>query len=224
MVSPQFRTYVYYHCSKSGYPRCRQGSVAAEDLERQIADFLGRIQISDRFKKWATKCLHELHQKEEAANDQILESHRKASNLCSQRLDALVRLKTSPENLDGGLLSDEEYRRQRVELLEEKAALERLLASDERTQGSLVAAQETLQFASEARQTFVSGDPQTKRSIVATIQSNLLLMDKKLSIEAAKPFILLERCMSSEHPENALIEPENTAKHQSTIAELLHTV
>jgi DNA invertase Pin-like site-specific DNA recombinase len=223
MVSPKFRTYVYYHCSKSGYPRCGQKSITAEDLERQIADALGRIQISDDFKEWAIKYLHELYHEQKASNDQILENHLKALNLCSQRLDALVRLKTSPENTDGSLLSDDEYRRQRVALHQEKSALDRLSVSDEHKQSALAAAQETLQFASKARERFVTGDSETKRSIVTAIRSHLLLINKKLNIEAAKPFLLLERCVSNEHPAKPVIESENLAQLQRRIAELLQS-
>ena len=128
MANPLFLHYTYYRCSKSKLPRCSQKSISAQELEKQIDQLLARIQISPRFKEWAIKYLHELHEKESASRNEIIETQQKAYKECLRRIDNMVKLKTSGGNTDGSLLSDEEYGRQRSDLLKEKAALEELLA------------------------------------------------------------------------------------------------
>jgi site-specific DNA recombinase len=120
MVNPLFLHYTYYHCAKSKGPRCLQKSVSGQELERQIDGFLSRVQISERFRNWAIKYLHELHEKEIDSRNDIIQAQQKAYKDCLRRIDNLVKLKTSPGNTDGSQLSDEEYGRQRVELLKEK--------------------------------------------------------------------------------------------------------
>ena len=215
MAKSLFRTYTYYHCAKSTKPACRQSSVTAQELERQIEGFLARIQISKRFKDWAIKYLHELRAKESASQTAIVESQQRAYQLCSQRLDALVKLKTSPDNADGSLLSDEEYSRQRMEILKERSSFENMLRDGgKHLEERIELAEQAFELAYTARVKFTKGDAKTKRQILSAIQSNLLLKDKKLNIEARIPFSILANSLSPPASEDAPIEPENTGLQQ----------
>jgi DNA invertase Pin-like site-specific DNA recombinase len=211
MANPLFLHYTYYHCAKNRKPRCRQKSITSAEIEYQIDQQLARLQISKKFKDWAIKYLHELHEKETAARNDILQSQQKAYKECVRRIDNMVKLKTSPANSDGSLLSDEEYGRQRVELLKEKSTLEELLKdTGHRVEQWLKLSEQTFEFACTARSRFASGDPKTKKEILSTIGSNLILKDKKLIIEASKPFFILEKSLSDDGHETEPIEPEKT--------------
>ena len=59
------------------------------------------------------------------------------------------------------------------------------------------------------------GGLQTKRGILAAIGSNLILSDKKLFIEAQKPFLLLEESHSGSADGKATFEPESGDLNQS---------
>jgi hypothetical protein len=86
MTQPNFLQYTYYHCTRSQNRRCAQKSVTANELEKQIADYLGRIQISERFKTWDIKYLHEHHEKEEKCrNDAILAQQKSMGANASKR-------------------------------------------------------------------------------------------------------------------------------------------
>jgi hypothetical protein len=61
---------------------------------------------------------------------------------------------------------------------------------------------------------FAKGDPKTKKEILATVGSNLTLKDKKLLIEARKPFFILGNTLSSAKPVILPIEPEKTETAQ----------
>lgn len=72
-------------------------------------------------------------------------------------------------------------------------------------------AEQTFEFACAARTQFAKGDGTTKKEILLTIGSNLMLKDKKLCIEARKPFFILEKSLSADERENEPIEPEYTS-------------
>ena len=210
MEKPHFLTYTYYHCGKSKNPSCTQKSVSSEVLEKQIDHFLSRIQISDRFKDWAVKHLHALHEKEVTFRDDIIQTQQKAYKECIRRIDNLITLKTAPHNADGSLLSDEEYGSQRMGLLKEKAALEEML----RDAGHLVEkclelSEKSFDFACTARDQFIKGGCEVKKEILTALGSNLVLKDKMLSIQALKPFFILEDVLNGDQHSNHPIEPEN---------------
>ncbi len=185
------------------------------DLERQIREYLARIHISEKFKTYCIKYLHELHAKESMEQSTIIEAQQKAYRACLQEIDNLVGLKTSSGNADGSQLSDEEYGQRRVKLLKEKSALEELLQdAGKRTEQQLKLSEETFEFASTARDRFAKGDAKTKKEMLVTFGSNLTLKDKKLNIEAREPFFILEKSMSDARPTTEPIEPENIGLSQ----------
>lgn len=209
MTSPRFLQYTYYHCGKSKNPQCRQKVITSQEFEKQVEGVLCRIQISSRFKDWAIKYLHELHDKESASRNEIVQSQQRAYRDCLLRLDSLVSLKTSPGNVDGLLLSDQEYGRRRFALLKEKTQLEELLRdTSHRVERWLELSEETFEFACTARQRFVDGDSQVKKEILTAIGSNLSLKDKKLFVEARKPFVILEESLCHPGSTNTRFEPE----------------
>lgn len=215
MKNPRFPRYAYYHCSKSRNPRCPERAVGSDELENQIDQYFARVQLSDRFKDWALKYLREIHAEERSKVGDIIASQRKAYEECTRRLDSLLKLKTSPENTDESLLSDGEYRDQRGRLLKEKAALEQMLHhAGYRLDEALKLSEHTFEFARSMRERFVNGDSITKKAMISTVASNLLLKDKKLSIEAKKPFFIIENFLSEAEAKNATIELETSGSIQ----------
>jgi len=205
MVDPLFLHYTYYHCSKSRRPLCPQRGVTRTELENQISERLAWITISKKFKDWAVKHLHELHEQEISLQDDIIKSQRKAHQECLEAIDGLLNLKTSSGNKNGILLSDDEYAQRRGKLLKEKAALEELINNaDHRVEQQLKLSEEAFEIACTAKKRFDEGDPNTKKEILAAVQSNLTLKDKKLLFEAKKPFLILENTI---YPEKLPISP-----------------
>jgi len=215
MKNPTFLHYTYYHCTKSKNPHCTQGSIEVNELEKQIDAYLSRIEISKRFRDWAITYLHELYEGEIKDRNHILHSQQKAYQDCVKRLDNLVKLKTSPQNIDGSLLSDEEYGTQRVQLLKEKARLEELLQdTGHRVERWLELSEKTFEFACSARAWFAQGDLKTKKEIFSAIGSNLVLRDKTLWIEAKNPFLILEKSLPRIPDAQPRFEPAKVGSSQ----------
>ena len=78
MIDPLFLHYTYYHCSKSRRPLCPQKGVTGKELENQISERLAWITISKKFKDWAVKHLHELHEQEKSLQDEIIKAQQGA--------------------------------------------------------------------------------------------------------------------------------------------------
>lgn len=216
MKNPTILRYVYYHCARSKRQRpCRQGAVRIEALEQQLQDQLARIQISEQFRDWTLAYLPELHAQEISSRKEIVQSQRKAYQDCLRRLDSLVKLKTSPSNLDGSLLSDSEYAQQRTELLHEKARFEELFnAEGNDVDYALKQSEEVFRFACSVQKRFADGDSAAKKQILSTLASNLTLMDKKLKIEAVKPYSLIELSRSGDEDGIKPIEPKKNVVPQ----------
>ncbi len=208
MENPTRLHYIYYHCTKRKDPSCSQRAIEVKKLEKQIKNYLLRVQISENFKEWAIKELRETHEKEMQGRNAIVQSQQKSYKDCLRRLDNLVTLKTSPENTDGSLLSDEEYSRQRMALQKEKARLEEIFNDPgHRVDKCLELSEKTFEFACYAKNWFSKGGVQTKREILTAIGSNLTLKDKKVIFKAVKPFFILEKFTSGQSGENGRLEP-----------------
>jgi hypothetical protein len=208
MSSPRFLHYTYYHCARRK-AKCLQKSIEVRELENQIQTKLQCIELPTKFTEWAFEYLQELFRQEIDTARHATHSREKAYADCVKRLQGLVKLKTSPENIDGSLLSDEEYSKQRLELLQEKARLQSPETIRIEAEQAVQSSEEAFEFAHSARKKFAQGDFREKKQILTTMGSNLTLIDKKLIIEAKKPFVLIEKFKSSDGTQNEPVEPKN---------------
>jgi DNA invertase Pin-like site-specific DNA recombinase len=219
MEKPTILRYVYYHCTKRKNPKCSQGSIEEKELERQIDQYLSRIQISEAFKNWAIKHLREEREREAEAQKAILDSQRRAYENCLKKLKNLLELKISPQNADGSLISDEEYARRRAELLKEKAQIEEALKG-RRAERWLDIAEKAFDFTCHARYWFKKGTGEEKRQILQAVGSNLILRDKRLSFQLKKPFTWFEE-VSCRFPEvRPGFEPGRSGQNEAKIEEI----
>lgn len=186
--------YNYYHCAGSKDPTCRKISITAGELERQFDEHLSRIEIDEDYKNFAIKHLNEVHDQEVKSRSAVLNSKQKSYKDCLKRIDNLLRLKISPENTDGSLLSDEEFKIQKSKLLKEKAHLEEMLNdTGQRVEKWLELSEKTFNFACYARYWFAHGSPEQKRQIFTALGSNLILENKILTIKLKEPFRIIEQ-------------------------------
>ena len=208
MSKPTIRHYIHYHCTKKKDPNCIQGSIGVEDLEKQIDTFLSKINISEEFKNWAIKYLNELNDGETETRNATLQSLQNTYNDCVKQIDNLLQLKISPQNADGSLLTDAEFKSQKASLISEKTRLEeRLNSTGLRINNWMETAEKAFDFATHARLAFATGTPIEKRQILMTIGSDLVLKDKILYLDVQKPFCFLEEIIKEEPTASVMFEP-----------------
>jgi site-specific DNA recombinase len=180
--------YTYYHCSKrrNDY-KCKQPVISAERLEEQIAAFLNAIELSDSLHRWGIAHI----EKEQHRNKGIFQTVRASLSEAIKSIESQLENLTSLRLRD--LITDEEYQKTRAGLLKERQKLTQRQEDDNADKAWFEPAQLLISFNSRLVSRFVEGDFSTKRMILEIVGSNLTLTDKKISIEARKPFRLVPK-------------------------------
>lgn len=186
--------HTYYHCTKKrkhsdGY-RCSQKCIEDVELEKQITNYLKKLEISDRFLEWTKKWLANQTNQEIDDRETIQKNLEDSFKKLSKKLDSLIQLKISEPDL----LSDEEFKSHKNSIIAEKQEVERQLKHlSERQNDWVDMAYKLLSFCQKAKVKFETGTDQEKRLILACIGSKLVLTNGKLNIEAKNPFLVVEK-------------------------------
>lgn len=214
--------YIYYHCTKQKDENCAEKMVKLEDLNAQIDTLVKNLTISDKFKDWAIKYLHEIRQNEAQSNETVLENKQKTLLQTTRQLDNLLLKYTSPENEGGQFITDQEYQTLKNRLVKERVALESELKTHGKTIEEWVELSErTFNFARYAQMWFARGNMETKRAIFAALGSHLIIEDQKLNVELHPFFkVIFENVKSAEKELIKIRTSENTVNKRQ-IASIL---
>ena len=194
MRNPTILHYVYLFCTKNKNPKCTQRLIAVKDLENIIDNELEKFTIPDSFRDWAIKHLNNSNTQEVGNREIVRTSLKTAYDDCVKKLDSLLGLKISPQNVDGSVISDEEYNAKRKTILEDKAnLLEQINGVDKRQNDWLDLSERTFNFAVYSRYWLEHGDARQKSTILDALGSNIRVMDKKLLITRHKQYFLIEK-------------------------------
>lgn len=182
--------YIYYHCTKRKNEKCVEKSVEVKNLNAQIDELLSGITISERFKDWAIKHLHEIRSDEAETKETILRNKNKELELVNTSLSKIVLTYTSPENADGSIMSIDELKAIKGDFQKRKIALEESLKQESKEMDDWMELSErTFHFAQYARIWFENGNNETKKAILSCLGSNLIIKDQKLNVQL-HPFFL----------------------------------
>jgi len=224
MINPKVLHYIYYHCTKRVNPNCKQKSVIYEGdhgLKDQADKLLKSVRISERFKNWAIKYLNSLNDEEISSHTATISLLQSSYSDCVKKLDNLVRLKISPQNSDGSLLSDDEFKAQKISIVAEKTKLEEKLG----IQGDQIinwvdTVERTFDFAIHARYRFDIGSPEEKREILFTIGSNMKLFNQILIPNLEKEYSFLEAVTQQVPSTSYGFEPDKISSTPGQLEEL----
>lgn len=197
--------YTYYHCTKRKKGiRCSQRYLEARELEKQIDDYLKKIQISEEFKDWAISYLRSRNDKEIEDRSARYNNLQEIYNQSQRQLDNLTQMRYRE------LITDGEYAKERSRLKIEMAKIkEKLEDTEHRAEGWLALSEKVFSYACRAREWFREADLKAKRQLLETLGSNLVLKGKKLSLEFKKPFFIIEKGLNALPPENPRLEPHD---------------
>ncbi len=194
--------YTYYHCTKQIKKDCSQKSIREEDLNQQLSDLLGSIEIPEAFHNWAMKALKEETEKEKTDRNDLIKTHEDSLSLINRKMDTLLSMRINNE------IESEEFTKRKNMLLEEKAYLMELLSdSQNRANTWLERADNLFSFAKTAKARFETGTITEKKEIIQALGSNLLLKDKNLFIKLSPPFEILKALSPEVHVLNSRLEP-----------------
>jgi hypothetical protein len=173
--------YVYYHCTKRKNAVCHQQYLNLKKLEAQIVDFLRTIHVPLDLQEWAIDQARQQDNLDAQNIDAIKESQRKALESCTRKIDRLIDMRANEE------ISADEFLSRRNTLIKEKIRLQETIenfnSGMERQKKGM---QKLYSFAQNVLPSFKNGDMKTKRAILTSIGSNLILKDKKIDITLEK--------------------------------------
>lgn len=186
--------YTYYYCCRKErrYQYCPEGAVQERELDAALTVFLKQLVPPER---WITALLKHLGQLEE--------SHRglddQARQTMTDRLTAIDRqLERLRDLLVRSVLSEEDYAADQHRLVLEKRKLAERLQKSTEPPGLVEPHRAAIAELTEAAKLFERATPEEKRDLVQALTWNLSLKDKKVHIEAKKPFAYLgewSRCI-----------------------------
>jgi len=189
MVTAEHKTnrwgthYTYYHCSwrRPDYD-CSQGSVAAERLEAQMAEFVEETTLPKKFHDFEMERLGAL-----ASEDQeLLSKQKQALEAKGAALDRQLANLKSLRIRD--ILDDGEFLEERQKLTRERIAVAEEIGKLAESRGQFEPYRLLIQFNKDAASRFRAGAPHEKRLILGILGSNPRLRDRELKIDVAKPF------------------------------------
>jgi DNA invertase Pin-like site-specific DNA recombinase len=185
--------YIYYHCTKRNVgERCRQPSLEAKALEKQVNSFLAEISIDDRVHaltvKAAVKCDTEQQPQDV---EQIMLTLGKAEREVAQQLSTITDLRIR------SLIDDAEFIERRLKLQIEQAGLAEKLKKLNGTAEWFEPAALLFSFCNGAVSWFKQAEDDVKRLILETAGSNYTLTNKKFNGSATKPFVRLAKASTS---------------------------
>lgn len=195
--------YTYYRCTKKKDRKCTQGYVEVNELEKQIAETLLSIDIPPEFHEWALEVYKSDNAKEARVRDTILSNQQKAYAICLKQIDELIDMRAGKE------ITAEEFSKKKELLLANKAHLQELQNdTDTHVTHWLENAEEKLNFADSIYDRFnATDDLKEKRQALADIGSNLILKDKKLTLEIEKPLLKIKQAADTAKQENDRLGP-----------------
>jgi site-specific DNA recombinase len=175
----KLKSFTYYYCTrrKRNTPCTQRAATTVQQLEKQIEQVLADHCMLPELARWAVNILRNNTDEELAESARIRESKDRALRAARQQLDNLTRMRYSD------LINDEEFLRERTALQGQIARLkEEMSRTDPTVASSLQQVEDVFVFASRAREAFIHGDVQTKRSILTSLGENFSLKDGKLSL------------------------------------------
>ncbi len=194
--------YTYYRCTKKKNPKCSQKTIEAKILDQQITETLASIEIPEEFGKWALEVLRGANRTEADTRNTILANQQKAYEASLQKIDTLIDMRAARE------ITEEEFVKKKGQLLEESGRLQELLKdTDNRVKDWLSYAEQYFTIAETAPARFEIGDLDKKRAIVMSLGSNLILKDRKFSLDIAKPLLAIKQAAETARSINERLEP-----------------
>lgn len=176
----EIKKYTYYFCTrKKKTIKCSQKKVLTEqDLELQIKNELEKFTILPEFLHWALEILNEKNDKEIEDRSKIYETQQKAVAQSQKELDELTKMRYRL------LIDDETFLKEKKELQSKIGILkQKLNETESRAERWLELTEKTFNFATYARQRFLTGGLELKKEILMTLGQNPVIREGKLVIE-----------------------------------------
>lgn len=215
--SGEVRGYTYYHCTRRRPDiECSQRTnIRVDRLEAMIVDMMSRYTILPEFRDWALEVLRENHEAEVEARNKIYETQQRRIVAAQRELDNLVGMRIRD------LINDEGFVANRDELHREIVRLQaELRETESRAEKWVDLAEKGFNFATHARQAFINGDMETKKTILMALGQNPTIKDGNLSIQANEWLQPIAESYHALETEYQGLEPSQVLDNEARIGAL----
>jgi site-specific DNA recombinase len=204
--------HVYYRCSKKK-GKCKQPYLRSELLEKQLKDYLEKVQIPDAFIKWASKQLQSVYKDEVKVQASTRMSAQQELNRLKKKQAKLLEEYLSSDSV----LTKEEYSEQKQKVLTEICLLEENMQAHSGEEVKWIGdCEDFFEFSSQLLNRFDTVDIEEKRFVLQAIGSNFVLKNRQLTLEYQKiykPFLKLNEFESQNRLEPEKPDVEATKSH-----------
>ena len=206
--------YTYYHCTHKRVPVCREPAIEQQELEKQVLALLSQISIPAEFGDWALAHLRKENEQEMSLKMQRTKLLQKELNTNLQKLNNLIDMRAAKE------LTEDEFKQAKLQTMEDKQRIQGLLEDTDHGVNTWVkTAEDWIHFAETARERFLTGTLEDKRTILAALGSNLTLTNRKLNITVPKILVLMQTAATEVNAIYARLEPAEIVMDSSVLAE-----
>lgn len=176
--------YTYYHCTKKKVEiKCEEKCVEVRKLEVMFKEKLADLQISDAFKAWAIKHLHEVRTVEADSNKIAVSAASKELTSVLDQIRALSLNYMSPQNINRSIMTESEYLEIKNDLLKKKGTAEnRVQTTSNELESWVELSEKTFNLAYYASVWFENGTNEQRKAIMSCLGSNLTLKDGKVQL------------------------------------------
>ncbi len=183
MITAEYqRGHTYYRCTKKG-TKCTQKFLREEALLSQIQDALKKIYIDDKTKENILKRLDGYAAKESKASLSLSGQLAKKIKEIDGKIEKLIDLYISQD------ITEEEYQKLKVKLLNEKQELKEKIGQIEKASGGwLEHAKDFVSTCNRIGSAAWQENPPLLRDFLKIVGSNFYLTDRSLSFTYTKPF------------------------------------
>lgn len=211
--------YTYYHCTKhKPNIKCKQKSLEGKKVENFILNELDKLIIDDDFLDYAKRYINELNDQEISLRSDAYKNTEKAYLDTQSHLDRLTKAYYKE------LIEEDEFVRQRDNLIKEKMRLKKQLSTiDDRANKWQKIATEAFDFAKYAKYWFVGGDIDRRKGITRKLGSDFILKDKMITFRLNKLLEIIYEGKLETKKEVAMLEPEiyYSYSHKLTVPDTL---
>ncbi len=202
--------YIYYHCTKRIHPNCSQGCLEESELKRQVITEIESFEIPPEFHEFGMKWFRQKNSEQIESLKAVVSAQQKAYNACVAKIEGLTDMRARGE------LSGEEFMPLKEKALIEKKQLEGQFKSNgESIDQWIEIGDQMFTFIEKAIDKFKNGTPEVKRAILSTLGQNLVVKDKKISIDIEKSILPIRRISKVVNGIKKRLEPINTQEKQA---------
>ena len=189
LKSGEVNTYTYYHCTHRKGECLQRGGTKEKEMSDQLEVYFEQINLTPGLNEWLQQILRKMTKKDQKQQKLELQSLQRKYQKAEEDIQNLVKLFISSGNSDRSLLTDEEFKGQKQRLINQRDHCKQLLDEHERNvDNSIERTIKAFNFATDALQFFLDGDPYDKRTALLQISSNWTLKNGIVECEAKYEF------------------------------------